>query len=66
MLPPETFAEITTAVAALQLEPNIAAQDLCRIQCNRRKSSSTPRWNDVPRGTMDEVSSYVRLNLPSH
>ena len=22
------------------------------------------RWNDVPRGTMDEVSSHVRLNLP--
>ena len=28
-------------------------------------SSSTQRWNDVPRGTMDEVSSYVRLDLPS-
>ena len=27
--------------------------------------SSTERWNDVPRGTMDEVSSYVRLHLPS-
>ena len=25
---------------------------------------STQRWSDVPRGTMDEVSSYVRLNLP--
>ena len=24
-----------------------------------------PVWNDVPRGTMDEVSSHVRLNLPS-
>ena len=24
------------------------------------------RWNDVPRGTMDEVSSYGRLNLQSH
>ena len=22
-------------------------------------------WNDVPRGTMDEVSSHVRLDLPS-
>jgi hypothetical protein len=21
-------------------------------------------WKDVPRGTMDEVSSYVRLDLP--
>ncbi len=28
-------------------------------------SSSTERWNDVPRGTMDEVSSHVRLDLPS-
>src|SRR5664279_4440671 len=28
-------------------------------------SSSTKRWNDVPGGTMDEVSSYVRLDLPS-
>src|SRR5258708_327714 len=36
------------------------------IKCDRRKSSSTQRWNDVPRGTMDEVSSYVRLNLQSH
>ena len=28
-------------------------------------SSSTAWWNDVPRGTMDEVSSYVCLKLPS-
>src|SRR6476620_10001201 len=28
-------------------------------------SSSAERWNDVPRGTMDEVSSYVRLDLLS-
>src|SRR5262245_61221695 len=28
-------------------------------------SSSTQRWNDVPRGTMDEVSSYVRLAVRS-
>ena len=27
-------------------------------------SSSTERWNNVPRGTMDEVSSHVRLDLP--
>jgi hypothetical protein len=26
---------------------------------------STRRWNDVPRGTMDEVSSHVRLNPTS-
>jgi catalase len=25
---------------------------------------STLRWKDVPRGTMDEVSSLVRLHLP--
>jgi hypothetical protein len=29
------------------------------------KSSSTERWDDVPRGMMDEVSSYVRLDPPS-
>jgi hypothetical protein len=28
-------------------------------------SSSTKRWNNVPRGTMDEVSSHVRLDLPT-
>jgi transposase len=27
-------------------------------------SSSAERWNDVPRGTMDEVSSLIRLDLP--
>ena len=27
--------------------------------------SSTVWWHDVPRGTMDEVRSYVRLDLPS-
>ena len=28
-------------------------------------SSSAAWWNDVPRGTIDEVSSYVCLDLPS-
>src|SRR3974377_471331 len=28
-------------------------------------ASSTARWNDVPCGTMDEVRSHVRLDLPS-
>src|SRR5271169_6784186 len=28
-------------------------------------SSSTKPWKDVPRGTMDEVSSHVCLDLPS-
>src|SRR6516162_7593376 len=27
-------------------------------------SRSTQQWKDVPRGTMDEVSSHARLNLP--
>ena len=27
--------------------------------------SFTARWNDVPRGTMDEARSHVRLDLPS-
>jgi len=27
-------------------------------------SSSTKRWNDVPRGTMDEVRSHFGLDLP--
>src|SRR5262249_41663286 len=27
---------------------------------------SAQRWNDVPRGTMDEVSSYVRLGSAVH
>ena len=31
---------------------------------DRRNSGSTARWNDVPRGTMDEVRSYVCLDLP--
>ena len=26
--------------------------------------NSTERWDDVPRGTMDEVSSSVRLDIP--
>jgi hypothetical protein len=28
-------------------------------------SSSTQRWSDVPRATMDEASSHVRLDLPT-
>ena len=27
-------------------------------------SRSTQQWKDVPRGTMDEVSSHICLNLP--
>src|SRR5438128_9961506 len=30
----------------------------------RENLRSAQRRNDVPRGTMDEVSSYVRLDLP--
>jgi hypothetical protein len=28
-------------------------------------ASSTARWHDAPRGTRDELRSYVRLDLPS-
>ena len=38
-----------------------AAQDQITIGKN---SSSTERWKDVPRGTMDEVSSFGRLDPP--
>src|SRR3954471_4716580 len=33
-----------------------------RVNAIGENSSSTERWNDVPRGTMDEVSSHVRLD----
>jgi hypothetical protein len=33
-----------------------------RVKRDRRTLELTERWNDVPRGTMDEVSSYVRLD----
>ena len=52
----------------------VAIVDLARLAANTRPddvslaldlpSSSTERWKDVPRGTMDEVSSHVRLDLP--
>ena len=35
------------------------------IKPDRRNASSTARWNDVPRGTMDEVRSLCPLDLPS-
>jgi hypothetical protein len=31
---------------------------------SHRERIVVERWNDVPRGTMDEVSSHVRLDLP--
>ncbi len=37
----------------------------CKIKSIGENANSTERWNDVPRGTMDEVSSHVRLDLPS-
>jgi hypothetical protein len=41
------------------LQPDALAR-----QPPRLLTSSTERWNDVPRGTTDEVSSHVRLDLP--
>jgi hypothetical protein len=48
-----------------------SAQIRYAIRRLRRKAPeaylrSAQRWKDVPRGTMDEVSSYGRLNLQSH
>ena len=34
------------------------------VKPDRRKLESTERWKMFPRGTMDEVSSHVRLDLP--
>ena len=35
-----------------------------RIKPDRRNFELHERWKNVPRGTMDEVSSYVRLDPP--
>jgi transposase len=48
--------EQTTAAARNHAAPNPIGGNL----------SSTERWNDVPRGTMDGVRSHFRLDLPSH
>jgi hypothetical protein len=34
------------------------------VGAQRPAVPTTVRWNDVPRGTMDEVRSHVRLDLP--
>ena len=39
--------------------------DKARSNLTGEDANSTARWNDVPRGTMDEVRSHVRLDLPS-
>src|SRR5450830_1789111 len=39
-------------------------ESLTRSNAIGEHSSSTERWNDVPRGTMDEVSSFGRLDPP--
>jgi hypothetical protein len=38
---------------------------LAQIKPNRRNSSSTLRWNEILRGTMDVARSHVRLALLS-
>ena len=40
-------------------------ESLTRSNAIGENPSSTERWNDVPRGTMDEMSSHVRLDLSS-
>ncbi len=53
------FSQGEVADAVFYIEPY-------GIKSDTRKPEIRPRWNDVPRGTMDEVSSYSRLNLQSH
>jgi hypothetical protein len=53
----DATAGITRALATLVI--NFTVRE------TGRGSSSTERWNYVPRGTMDEVRSHVRLDLPS-
>jgi hypothetical protein len=63
----------------LVVRPTFSAalsSDRRQVQADRRRKMSDlanvrhiqggiDAWNDVPRGTMDEVSSHVRLDLPS-
>src|SRR6266571_1259383 len=46
-------------------QPRQQHEDCAGSNLIQGNSSSTKRWNDVPRGTMDEVSSHVRLDLPT-
>jgi hypothetical protein len=49
------------------LGPGLLSSGDCSMAPTQgENSSSTERWKDVPRGTMDEVSSYVCLDLPLH
>jgi hypothetical protein len=48
--------------AADQCAEMVIAHGL-RDDARQVKRVSTERWNDVPRGTMDEVSSHIRLDL---
>jgi hypothetical protein len=56
-------ARICTYEAHPQTRPVSAAR--LKINAIRGNPRSTQRWKDVPRGTMDEMSSHVRLDLLS-
>jgi hypothetical protein len=47
------------------MKTNVSALVMALFNAIGGNSNSTKRWNDVPRGTMDEASSHVRLNLPT-
>src|SRR5271163_1929867 len=50
---------------SFSLERHVPSDHMLRsIDRFVENSNSTRWWNDVPHGTMDEVRSYVRLDLP--
>ena len=42
-----------------------STQKINKLIAAIERLQGVPAWNDVPRRTMGEVSSYVRLDLPS-
>jgi len=55
MLPADTIAEITTNLAALQLEPNIAAQILAAVFAPRLRSAQ-----EIPQAGLEPPSKPSR------
>jgi hypothetical protein len=53
------------AIVALARRLAVIMHRIARSNPIGGNASSTKWWNDVPRGTMDEVSSFGRLDLPS-
>ena len=68
--PLELLSSPVVPICFVADEPNppvAAAMSMKAVQDQNpigENSRSTQQWKDVPRGTMDEVSSHARLNLP--